>query len=60
MDAVIGETGNYTPGYAQTFQDGLTHAAGREIPVELFHWSSQNNHIGRADGAVRLIARLAS
>jgi hypothetical protein len=59
MNALIGETGNYTPGYAHAFQDGLTQAAGRVIPVELFNWSSQNNHIARADGAVRLIARLA-
>jgi hypothetical protein len=59
VDVVIGETGNYTPGFAQTFQEGLTQAAGRVIPVELFNWSSQNNHIARADGAIRLIARLA-
>jgi hypothetical protein len=58
VDGVIGETGNYTPGFASTFQDGLTQAALRVIPVELFHWSGQNNHIARADGAVRLIARL--
>lgn len=60
VDAVIGETANYTPDFARTFQDGLTLAARRMIPVDLFHWSSQNNHIARADGAVRLIARLAA
>ena len=59
VNAVLGETANYTPRFARTFQEGLTQAAGRDIPVELFHWSSQNNHIARADGAVRLIARLA-
>jgi hypothetical protein len=59
VDLVIGETGNYTPEFASTFQESLTQAAGRVIPVELFNWSSQNNHIARADGAVRLIARLA-
>ena len=59
VDAVIGETANYTPTFARTFQDGLTQAARRIIPVELFYWSSQNNHIARADGAVRLIAQLA-
>ena len=30
------------------------------LPVRLFHWSSENHHIGRADGAVRLIDELAS
>ncbi len=59
VDLVIDETGNYTPRFAATFQAGLSQAVGREIPVRIFHWSSQNNHIARADGAVRLIARLA-
>lgn len=59
VNAVVGETGNYTPEFAATFERAMSTAAGREIPVELFNWSSQNNHIGRADGAVRLIAQLA-
>jgi hypothetical protein len=59
VNAIVDETGNYTPRFAHTFQQGLSAAAGRDVPVELFNWSSQNNHIGRADGAVRLIARLA-
>ena len=63
VNAIAGESGNYTPEYVDTFQVGISAGAGREIPVRLFNWSSQNNHIGRADGAVRLIdelARLAS
>jgi hypothetical protein len=28
--------------------------------VRLHHWSSQNHHLGRADGAIRLIDKLAS
>lgn len=59
VDAIIGETGNYTARFATRFQTGLTASTGREIPVRIFNWSSQNNHIARADGAVRLIARLA-
>lgn len=59
VDMVLGETGNYTPRYVAAFEAGLSAGAGRAIPVRLFHWSSQNNHIGRADGAVRLIAELA-
>ncbi len=30
------------------------------IPVRLFNWSSENHHIGRADGAIRLLDELAS
>ncbi len=37
----------------------MAAGAERTIPVRQFHWSSQNNHIARADGAVRLIAELA-
>ena len=59
VNLVVDETGNYTPRFAATLQAGLSQAAGREIPVRLFNWSSQNNHMARADGAVRLIAQLA-
>ncbi|MDZ4659539.1 MAG: hypothetical protein SH868_18360 [Bythopirellula sp.] len=59
VNLVIDETGNYTPRFASTFQAGLSQGVGRKIPVRIFNWSSQNNHIARADGAVRLIAQLA-
>ena len=58
VDLVAGETGNYTPEYVATMQSGLSAGAGRVIPVRLFNWSSQNNHIGRADGAIRLLDEL--
>ncbi len=60
FDTIAGETGNYTTRFSAAFAHGLKGATKREIPVERFHWSSQNNHIGRADGAVRLIAKLAT
>lgn len=60
MDLLLGESGNYTRRYAQRMEMGLSAGAGRTIPVRLFHWSSQNNHIARADGAVRLIDELAT
>ncbi|GAJ02451.1 unnamed protein product, partial [marine sediment metagenome] len=59
VDWVAGETGNYTPAYVSTMQKGLSAGAERTIPVRLFNWSSQNNHIGRADGAVRLLDEVA-
>ncbi|MCG8448073.1 MAG: hypothetical protein MI725_00650 [Pirellulales bacterium] len=59
VDLIAGETGNYTPRFVATFQEGVSAGAGRTIPVRLFNWSSQNNHIGRADGAIRFIYELA-
>ncbi len=59
VDFFAGETGNFTPRYVATLQEKLSAGAQHSIPVRLFNWSSQNNHIGRADGAVRLIHELA-
>ncbi len=60
MNLMLGESGNYTARNAGRLQTGLSAGAGRPIPVRLFQWSSQNNHIARADAAVRLIDELAS
>ncbi|MEO2045700.1 MAG: hypothetical protein ABGX16_03905 [Pirellulales bacterium] len=59
VDWVAGEMGNFTPAYVAAMESGLSAGAGRSIPVIRFNWSSQNNHIGRADGAVRLLKELA-
>jgi hypothetical protein len=60
VDFVAREMGNYTPAYAARLEQILSDAAGRVIPVRRFDWSSQDNHIGRADGAVRLVDELAN
>jgi hypothetical protein len=70
---VAGEAGSYTPDFARCFEESICRAMGGcgihahppslgepRIPVRLFHWSSENHHVGRADGAVRLIDELAS
>lgn len=59
VDRVVGESGNFTPEYAAAMEAALGDGAGRSIPVRRFNWSSQNNHIGRADGAVQLLVELA-
>jgi hypothetical protein len=59
VDFFLGETGNYTPHYVERAERLLSAGAPRPIDVRLFHWSSLNHHIGRADGAVRLIDDLA-
>lgn len=70
VDALAGDVGNYTPEYARRFQTALNGTAADdtgdaeaecpEIGVHLFHWSGENHHLGRADGAVRLIDRLVA
>lgn len=60
VDKVAGEAGNYTPSYARCFESSMHRSGRQRIPVQLFHWSSENHHLGRADAAVRLIAELAS
>ena len=59
VDLITGEAGNYTRGFAAALEAGLSAGADRTIPVRLFNWSSQNNHIARADGAIRLLDELA-
>ncbi|MGI9429972.1 MAG: hypothetical protein ACR2NM_15025 [Bythopirellula sp.] len=59
VDFVTGEAGNYTREFTSTLESELSRGAGRTISVRLFNWSSQNNHIARADGAIRLIDELA-
>ncbi|MFV2069620.1 MAG: hypothetical protein ACC645_21860 [Pirellulales bacterium] len=60
IDTMTGDAGNYTGRFAQTFEDAIHLPGTRRISVRRFHWSGQNNHIGRADAAVRLIEELAS
>jgi len=55
-----GELGTFGDRYALTLESTLHETGGVNIPVDLFHWSGENHHIGRADGAVRLIDALAS
>jgi hypothetical protein len=60
VDKVVGEAGNYTPDFASCFEESICREGKPRIPVRLFYWSSENHHVGRADGAVRLIAELGS
>jgi hypothetical protein len=57
---LMGEAGNYTTSYARLFESAINSAAQPRIPVRLFPWSSENHHLGRADGAVRMIDELAA
>jgi hypothetical protein len=58
VDRFVGEHGNYTEPFAQTFESSINRRGERRVPVRLAYWSSENHHIGRADGAVRLFDEL--
>ncbi len=59
VDGLAGERGNYTQGFAQLLEDVLNQDDALRIEVRRFIWSSENHHLGRADGAVRLLGELA-
>jgi hypothetical protein len=58
VNQLVQDAGNYTEEYARLFESAINGPGTTKIPVRLFIWSSENHHIGRADGAVRLIDRL--
>jgi hypothetical protein len=58
VDRLSGEVGNYTGALAECFERSINSPKRPPIPVRRFHWSSENHHLGRADGAVRLIDEL--
>lgn len=55
-DKVMGETGSYRDDYVDDVRKLLKTD---EIQVERFDWSSGNDHLARADAAVRLFNRLS-
>jgi len=60
VDSIAKDAGNYTTAFAEAFERQINRDGADRILVRLFHWSSENHHIGRADGAVRLLDELAS
>ena len=60
VDRFAQDAGNYTEEYARLFESAINGPGMTKIPVRLFVWSSENHHIGRADGTVRLIDELAA
>ncbi len=55
-DRMMGETGSYRDDY---FADARLLLKTDEIKVERFDWSSGNDHLARAEAAVKLFNRLA-
>lgn len=59
VDRLRSESGHYTGAFAECLQRSINSPKRPPISVRRFHWSSENHHLGRADGAVRLIDELA-
>jgi len=57
---ITGDVGNYTESYARLFAASINRPGLSRIPVRMYYWSSENHHLGRADGAVRLLDELAT
>jgi hypothetical protein len=56
LDTLLNDAGNYTAGFAEQLARRVNRAnEDSAIPVTLFQWSGENSHIGRCDGAVRLL-----
>ena len=49
------DAGQFSESYASLFDTAINPPNEPRIPVELFAWSGEDHHLGRADGAVRLI-----
>lgn len=60
VEAIVGDAGNYTTHYLQIFEQAINRPDAVHIPVRMFNWSSENHHLGRADGAVRLLDELVT
>jgi len=58
VDSLVGEFGNFTPRFVELLDQGLNRPGQPAIQVELFNWSGENHHVGRADGAIRLLDHL--
>jgi len=57
LDALLSDTGNYTTKCAAQMSRTLNRTDDA-IEVALFRWTGENSHIGRGDGAVRLLDQL--
>jgi len=54
FDKLVKDAGNYTTEFAEEFERSVG------IPVRLFRWSSENQHIARAHAAICLIDEIAA
>jgi hypothetical protein len=58
LDGQIGEAGNFTESYIQSFKNAINKSLPQPITCHRLLWSSEHHHLGRACAAVRLLDEL--
>lgn len=58
LDEQIGDAGNFTEAYVESFQKALNQNLARPISCHRLLWASEHHHLGRALAAVRLLDEL--
>lgn len=58
LDEQIGDAGNFTEPYVESFRKAINKNLPHPISCHRLLWSSEHHHLGRALGAVRLLAEL--
>ena len=58
VDKLTGDAGNFTADYAAQLSTSINVSTNTSIQVKRFDWSSENHHLGRADGAICLLKEL--
>ncbi len=60
FDEIAGEIGNYSQSFIDCLNQLINDGQEDQVPITLFHWSGENHHLGRADGAISLLDHLLS
>lgn len=58
VDWATGESGNYTDEFRSLLENAINDKGQRQIPVQLFHWCSENTHSARCRAALILLNKL--
>jgi len=58
LDAIVGDTGNFTAEYSQALQDGLSIHGQLPLTCTRILWSSVNHHVGRLEAALSLFREI--
>jgi hypothetical protein len=58
LDDQIGDAGNFTDAYVQSFKKAINKNLSQPISCIRYLWSSEHHHLGRTSAAVFLLARL--
>ncbi len=61
VSRLLGDLGHFGDGYVRLFEQAIGQTAGpQRIACSHLTWSSENHHVGRVEGALRLVRALAT